>query len=91
MGQGYGRAKRRQEKLEASKDRLRDLNELIPWERFAEELEKLGKKERKSKAGRKPIDRFKMLILQQLYNLDDLLFQVHSDARHSDWLVYQPL
>jgi len=74
MSKGFGRVKRRAEKLEATRDRLRDLTSLIPWERFREDLEQLGKGEKKSAAGRKPIDRmklFKMLVIQQLYNLSD--------------------
>ena len=74
MAKGFGRAKRRRENLETSMDRLRPLNELIPWEIFVEILAKLDNKERKSKAGRKPIDRlllFKLLIIQQLFNLSD--------------------
>jgi IS5 family transposase len=83
MAKGFGRAKRRKEKLEASMDRLRPLNELIPWDIFVELLEKLDNKERKSKAGRKPLKRllmFKLLILQQLYNLSDeqVEYQIHD-------------
>ena len=85
MAKGFGRAKRRRNNLEASMDRLRTLNELIPWDMFVECLEQLDNKERKSKAGRKPVDRlrlFKMLILQQLYNLSDeqTEYQTHDRA-----------
>ena len=85
MAKGFGRAQRRREKLEGSMDRLSPLNELIPWELFSECLAPLEKKERKSNAGRKPIDRlqlFKMLILQQLYNLSDdqTEYQIHDRA-----------
>ncbi len=85
MAKGFGRAKRRREKLEASMDRLSALNELIPWALFGECLAPLAKKERKSKAGRKPLNRlqlFKMLILQQLYNLSDeqTEYQIHDRA-----------
>ena len=83
MAKGFGRAKRRRENLETSMDRLRPLNELIPWHIFVEILEQLGNKKRKSKAGRKPLNRllmFKLLILQQLYNLSDeqVEYQTHD-------------
>ncbi len=74
MAKGFGRAKRRREKLEASMDRLTALNALIPWYIFEACLGQLETTERKSNAGRKPIDRlllFKMLIIQQLYSLSD--------------------
>jgi IS5 family transposase len=74
MAQGFGRVRKRAQELEKRKDRLSDLNRLIPWEKFAGELEQLQRQERKSKAGRKPIAPlllFKLLILQQLYNLSD--------------------
>lgn len=83
MAKGFGRAKRRRETLEATMDRLCPLNELIPWDIFVELLEKLDKKERKSNAGRKPLNRllmFKILVLQQLYNLseDQVEYQIHD-------------
>ena len=57
------------ETLETSMDRLKDFKRLIPWAVFGNSLEQLAPKERKSKAGRKPIDRlrlFKMLVLQKV-------------------------
>ena len=83
MGKGCGRIKRRQQQLEQRKDPLIELNRLIPWEMFLSCLEQVHPKERKSNAGRKPIDLlllFKLLILQQLYNLspDELEYQVHD-------------
>ena len=74
MAKGLGRAKRRREMLDTSMDRLSHLNALIPWAIFEECLGQLDNQERKSNAGRKPIDRlllFKMLIIQQLYHLSD--------------------
>ena len=74
MAQGFGRVQKRRHKLEARKDFLRDLNQVIPWDEFRSALEQLPTPPRKSKAGRKPIDPlvlFKLLILQQLYNLSD--------------------
>ena len=53
------------------------LKKTIPWELFRSELEavwRLPEDKRKSKAGRKPWDAvlmFKVLVLQQLYNLSD--------------------
>ena len=50
------------------------LSEAIPWESFSPLLEKGYAQDRKSNAGRKRIDPlilFKMLILQQLFNLSD--------------------
>ncbi|MEA5419696.1 IS5/IS1182 family transposase, partial [Spirulina sp. CCNP1310] len=70
MAKGFGPIKRRRKNLETSMDRLSVLDTLIPWNIFGESLAQLEIKERKSRAGRKPIDRlqlFKMLILQQLY------------------------
>ena len=59
------------------------LAESIPWESFRPLLEKGYSQERKSNAGRKRIDPlilFKMLVLQQLFNLSDeeIEFQVND-------------
>jgi hypothetical protein len=56
---------------------------MVPWETFRPILEKIYDKPRKSKAGRKPADvvmMFKMLVLQQLYNIsdDELEYQVND-------------
>jgi transposase, IS5 family len=80
---GFGRIKKRREQLEARKDWLSEINRVIPWDMFGRILEQLPKAERKSKAGRKPIEPlllFKLLILQQLYNLSDeeLEYQTHD-------------
>jgi len=64
----------RQSKLNQKKDLLVRLNEIISWETFRSLLEQIRDKSRKSKAGRKPIDAiviFKLLVLQQLYNISD--------------------
>ncbi len=56
------------------RDPLVGLNKLIDWENFRGTLSKIRKKNRKSKAGRKPYDvvlMFKVLVLQHLYNLSD--------------------
>lgn len=55
-------------------DPLERLAAAIPWERFRSLLAPVHEKERKSNAGRKPLDvvlMFKVLILQSLYNLAD--------------------
>ena len=55
-------------------DPLERLATVIPWESFRPLLARVHEKERKSNAGRKPIDvvlMFKVLILQTLYNLAD--------------------
>lgn len=55
-------------------DPLERLATVIPWESFRPLLMKVHEKERKSNAGRKPIDlvlMFKVLIVQTLYNLAD--------------------
>lgn len=64
----------RLEELNKNGDPLVKLNEVVPWEDFREELERIHEKERKNNAGRKPFDAvlmFKILILQSLYNLSD--------------------
>ncbi len=85
MGKGFGRIEKRRQRLEEGKDKLRDLNELVSWESLRGVLEQLPRKERKSNAGRKAIDRivlFKLLILKQLYNLsnDEVEYQAHDRA-----------
>ena len=75
MGQkGFWNFEQRQQDLFNKNKTLKHLNEIIPWELFRAELEALYDKERKSNAGRKPMDvilMFKLLILQQLYNISD--------------------
>jgi len=85
MGQGFGKDKieQRQAKLEQKKDLLVRLGEVIEWEAFRASLERVHEKPRKSKAGRKTHDvilMFKMLVLQQLYNIsdDELEYQVND-------------
>jgi hypothetical protein len=56
MRKGFGRAEKRLQKLEARKDFLNELNGIIPWDEFRRCLDLLPTQERKSKAGRKPID-----------------------------------
>jgi len=85
MAEGFGKEKieQRQSKLEQKKDLLVRLGEVIEWEAFRSSLERVHEKPRKSKAGRKTHDvvlMFKMLILQQLYNIsdDELEYQVND-------------
>jgi transposase, IS5 family len=72
---GFFDLERRTQKLTAMGDPLVLLNAQIDWEAFRADLSCVHeKKERKSAAGAKPIDvvlKFKMLVLQHLYNLAD--------------------
>ena len=70
-------------RLGRQKPILERLTAAIPWQQFRPLLESAFQKERKSPAGRKRIDvivMFKMLVLQQLFNLSDeeLEFQVND-------------
>ena len=63
--------------LDAKRDPLVEIDVIVPWEEFRPVLERVWRKpeaERKSRAGRKPIDAvvmFKTLVLGALYNLSD--------------------
>ena len=63
--------------LDAKKDPLVEINAVVPWEEFRPMLERVWRKpdaDRKSRAGRKPMDAvlmFKALVLSALYNLSD--------------------
>jgi transposase len=84
MGQrGFWDEQHRVAKLQEKKPVFKRLFESIPWESFRPLLERGYANERKSNAGRKRIDPlilFKMLVLQQLFNLSDeeLEFQVND-------------
>jgi len=78
MGQfGFFDTDNRLEALSAKGDPLEAIDAIVPWESFREAIETAvltPTSEKKSKAGRKPIDAlvmFRMLILQSLYNLSD--------------------
>src|SRR5664280_3789615 len=78
MGQlGFFDADNRLTALSAKGDPLEAIDQLVPWESFRGDIEAAvltPETERKSAAGRKPIDAivlFRMLILQSLYNLSD--------------------
>lgn len=78
---GFWNWEERQNKLNQKKDLLVKLNEVIAWAAFRPTLERIHNKPRKSNAGRKAIDvvvMFKLLVLQQLYNIsdDELEYQV---------------
>jgi IS5 family transposase len=63
--------------LDGKKDPLVEIDAVVPWEEFRPTLERVWRKpdaERKSRAGRKPMDAvlmFKTLVLSALYNLSD--------------------
>jgi len=63
--------------LDAKKDPLVEIDAVVPWEEFRPALERVWRKpdaDRKSRAGRKPMDAvlmFKTLVLSALYNLSD--------------------
>jgi transposase, IS5 family len=83
----------RQNKLNQKKDLLVRLNEIIAWETFRPLLEQIHNKPRKSKAGRKPMDvvvMFKLLVLQQLYNISDeeLEYQVSDRLSFMQFLGF---
>jgi transposase len=80
---GFWDEQQRVTKLQDEKPVLKRLANSIPWESFQPLLDKGYEHERKSNAGRKRIDPlilFKMLVLQQLFNLRDeeLEFQVND-------------
>jgi len=84
MGQrGFWDEQQRVEKLKTKKLVLERLSQSIPWISFRPLIEKGYAQERKSNAGRRRIDPlilFKMLVLQQFFNLsdDDTEFQVND-------------
>ena len=83
MGKGFGRIQKRRQRLEESKDKLRELDEMVPWHILGQVLEQLPSKERKSRAGRKAIEPMillKLLILKHLYNLsnEEVEYQAHD-------------
>ena len=93
MGQkGFWDDQERVSKLKNKKPVLTCLSESIPWEAFRPLLDKGYSQERKSNAGCKRIDPiiiFKMLVLQQLFNLSDeeLSFKLMTGVRLRNLLV----
>jgi len=71
---------------DAKRDALVEIDTIVPWEEFRPTLERVWRKpdaERKSRAGRKPMDAmvmFKTLVLGALYNLfdDQIEYQVRD-------------
>ena len=62
------------EELSKNGDPLVQLKGSVDWELFRQDLEVIRVKDRKSPAGRKPLDvvlMFKIFVLQSLYNLSD--------------------
>ena len=74
---GFFDADKRLSMLSAKGDPLVSIGALVPWEKFRGDIEAVvltADEDRKSGAGRKPIDAlvlFRMLVLQSLYNLSD--------------------
>ena len=74
---GFFDADKRLSMLSAKGDPLISISALVPWEKFRGDIEAVvltADEDRKSSAGRKPIDAlvlFRMLVLQSLYNLSD--------------------
>ncbi|CDN16887.1 Transposase (class II) [Richelia intracellularis] len=71
-----GELEQRYQKLESKKTLLMKLDETVPWSVFRPILEQVHDKPRKNNPGRKPIDAivmFKMLVLQQLYNITSVM------------------
>ena len=76
MGQpGFFDLDRRLEAISAKGDALETIKAAVPWEDFRADIEgATAPAERKSNAGRKPygaVLKFKVLVLQSLYNLSD--------------------
>ena len=78
MGQpGFFDAERRLSALSKKGDPLEAISALVPWESFRADIEEVAltpEAEKKSRAGRKPLDALvlvRMLVLQALYNLSD--------------------
>ena len=75
-------------------DPLEKLTAVVNWEIFREDLQRLYVQERKSPAGRKPIDpvlMFKIVVLQRLYNLSDdqTEYQIRDRASFQRFLGLQ--
>src|SRR2546428_8249954 len=78
MGQkGFFDLERRLDALSAKGDPLETIEATVPWEAFRTDIEAVTEskpEEKKSNAGRKPYDailKFKIVVLQSLYNLSD--------------------
>jgi transposase len=88
---GFWDEQERISKLHNKKPILKVLTEKVPWQAFLPLLDQAYEFERKSPAGRKrinPLILFKMLILQQLFNLSDseLEFQVNDRRSFEEFI-----
>ena len=74
---GFFDADKRLDVLSAKGDPLEKIDAVMPWEDFRDDIEAgvlTPDDQKKSRAGRKPTDvlvKFRMLVLQSLYNLSD--------------------
>ena len=74
---GFFDVERRLEAISAKGDPLETIKTTVPWEDFRADIEAVTEtspEERKSNAGREPYDailKFKIVVLQSLYNLSD--------------------
>ena len=83
---GFFDADKRLNILSAKGDPLVTIKDTVPWDDFRSDIEAVAltpEADKKSKAGRKPIDcliLFRMLVLQSLYNLseDQIEYQVRD-------------
>lgn len=77
MPMGFFDLSDRYASLNAKRNPLVEIDAIVPWAEFGPTLERVWRKpegERKSQAGRKPMDAvvmFKTLVLGALYNLSD--------------------
>ena len=82
--------------LDAKQDPLIENNTVVPWDGFRPVLERVWRKpdeDRKSRAGRKPMDvvlMFKTLVLSALYNLSDDQTRYQVRDRLSTRTVFGP-
>jgi hypothetical protein len=88
MGQlGFFDADKRLAAISAKGDPLEMIDRVVPFESFRAEIEAVvltPAEDKKSNAGRKPTDvivMFRMLVLQSLYNLSDVLDRQPSGSK----------
>lgn len=86
---GFFDADKRLAALSKQGDPLEAIARLVPWEEFRAEIEAVvltADADKKSSAGRKPIDAlvmFRMLVVQWLYNLSDAQAEYQARDRLS--------
>jgi hypothetical protein len=54
MGKGFGRIEKRRRQLEARRDKLQDLNEMVPWSVLRPVLDQMRAQNEKAKLAVKP-------------------------------------